>query len=379
MTQTEPEPIRGDSGAAIIGPTNPAREAQSLDRLRPPETDHGTLPSLKWSFADSHNRLSPGGWARQTTGRELQIAQALNCVNMRLTAGGVREMHWHKPDEWGYVIKGRMRVTAVDHNGCAFQDDLGEGDIWNFPGGIPHSLQGIGDEGSEFLLVFNDGDFDENETFLVTDFLAHIPKDVLGKNFGVPASAFANIPKEELYIFQSQAPPPLEADRVVGAGPVPQTFSHRLAAQEPIRTKAGAVRIVDAANFPAAKMIAAGLVEVEPGGLRELHWHPNSDELQYYVEGAGRMTVYASDSNAQTFDYQGGDVGYVPKSMPHYIENTGTTKLRYLELWQSDHFEDVSLAQWLAFTPFELVRAHLNIDRSVLARVSTQKTPVVGL
>jgi oxalate decarboxylase len=379
MTQTEPQPIRGDKGAAIIGPTNPAREAQSLDRLRPPETDEGTLPSLKWSFADCHNRLSPGGWARQTTGRELQIAQALNCVNMRLTAGGVREMHWHKPDEWGYVIKGRMRVTAVEQNGCAFQDDLGEGDIWNFPGGIPHSLQGIGDDGSEFLLVFNDGDFDENETFLVTDFLAHIPKDVLAKNFGVPESAFANIPKEELYIFQSQVPPPLEADRVLGAGPVPHTFSHRLAAQEPIRARAGAVRIVDASNFPAAQMIAAGLVEVEPGGLRELHWHPNSDELQYYIEGAGRMTVYASGSSAQTFDYQGGDVGYVPKSMPHYIENTGTTKLRYLELWQSDHFEDVSLAQWLAFTPFELVRAHLNIDRSVLAGVSTQKTPVVGL
>ena len=113
--------------------------------------------------------------------------------------------------------------------------------------------------------------------------------------------------------------------------------------------------------------------------MRELHWHPNSDELQYYIEGQGRMTVYASDSNAQTFDYQGGDVGYVPKSMPHYIENTGTTRLCYLELWQSDHFADVSLAQWLAFTPWELVKAHLNIDKSVLSKVSTQKTPVVGL
>ena len=68
----------------------------------PPATDHGTLLSLKWSFADCHNRLQPGGWARQTTGRELQIAQALNCVNMRLKAGAVREMHWHKPDEWGF-------------------------------------------------------------------------------------------------------------------------------------------------------------------------------------------------------------------------------------------------------------------------------------
>src|SRR5215469_7290917 len=90
------------------------------------------------------------------------------------------------------------------------------------------------------------------------------------------------------------------------------------------------------------------------------------------------MTVYASGSDAQTFDYQGGDVGYVPKSMPHYVENTGATRLRYPELWQSDHFADVSLAQWLAFSPYELVKANLNIDRSVLASVSTQKTPVVG-
>jgi oxalate decarboxylase len=78
------------------------------------------------------------------------------------------------------------------------------------------------------------------------------------------------------------------------------------------------------------------------------------------------MTVYPSGSEAQAFDQQGGDVGYLPKSMPHDIENTGTTKLRYLELWPSDHFEDVSLAQWLAFTPYELVKAHLKIDRSVI-------------
>jgi oxalate decarboxylase len=90
--------------------------------------------------------------------------------------------------------------------------------------------------------------------------------------------------------------------------------------------------------------------------MHELHWHPNSDELRYYIEDRGRMTVYALGSEAQAFDYQGGDFGYLPKSMPHDIENTGTTKLRYLELWPSDHFEDVSLAHWLAFTTYELGR-----------------------
>jgi len=233
---------------------------------------------------------------------------------MRLKAGAVREMHWHVPDEWVFVIKGRVRITAVDENGCAFQDDVNEGDIWCFPGGIPHSIQGLEDDGAEFLLVFNQGDFNENETFLVTDFLAHIPKSVLAKNFGVPESAFANIPKEELYIFQAKVPGSLAADRVVGAGPPPFAFSHRLMAKEPIRTKAGSVRIVDSNNFPASKMIAAGLVEVEPGGMRELHWHPNADELQYYIEGEGRMRVYASGTNAQTFDYQGGDVGWVGRA-----------------------------------------------------------------
>src|SRR5208337_4480424 len=212
----------------------------------------------------------------------------------------------------------------------AFQDDITEGNIWNFPGGIPHSLQGLEGDGCEFLLVFNDGNFNEDATFLVTD-------------FGVPESAFANIPKEELYIFESQVPGPLDTDRVVGAGPVPVSYSHRLMDQEPIQTKGGRVRIVDSSNFPAAREIAAALVEVEPGGMRELHWHPNSDELQYHIAGQSRMTVYASGSTAGTFDYQPGDVAYVPKSMPHYIENTGTTTLRYLELWQSDHFADVSL------------------------------------
>jgi oxalate decarboxylase len=187
---------------------------------------------------------------------------------MRLKAGAIRELHWHKPDEWGFVIKGRVRVTAVDESGRTFVDDVGEGDIWNFPGGIPHSIQGVEGDGSEFLLVFNDGNFNEDETFLLTDFLAHIPKKVLSKNFGAPESAFANIPKTELYIFQSNAPGPLAADRTAGAGPVPLTYSHRLMAQEPIRTRSGAVRIVDSSNFPAAKMIAGGLVEIEPGGMR---------------------------------------------------------------------------------------------------------------
>jgi oxalate decarboxylase len=371
------QPIRGDSGASIIGPSNPTREAENPDLIAPPQVDHGTVANLRWSFADSHMHLSPGGWGRQTTVRELPIATEVAGVNMRLKAGGVREMHWHKAAEWAYMLKGRARITAIDQNGRTFQDDVAEGDLWYFPAGIPHSIQGIEGDGCEFLLVFDDGNFSEEETFLLSDWMAHTPKDILAKNFGVPESAFAGIPEKDLWIFQTKAPGPLDADRVEGAGPVPQTFSHRMMAQEPIRSNGGTVRITDSSVFPASKTIAAALVEIPVGGMRELHWHTNVDEWQYYISGAARMTVFASENNARTFNFQAGDVGAVPFPMGHYIENIGTTPLVFLEMFKSDHFADVSLAQWLAFTPYELVRAHLQVEESVIAKVSARKTPIV--
>jgi oxalate decarboxylase len=372
------QPISGRIGATIIGPSNPAREAQNPDLMVPPRVDHGTLANLRWSFADSHMHLSEGGWGRQTTARELPVATEVAGVNMRLTPGGVRELHWHKAAEWAYMLKGFARITAIDQDGHAFQDDVGEGDLWYFAAGIPHSIQGLEPDGAEFLLVFDDGNFSEEETFLLSDWLAHTPKDVLAKNFRVPVSAFDRIPQKDLWIFQAPVPGPLATDRVAGAGPVPNTFSHRMLAQEPLRMNGGTVRITDSSLFKASKTIAAALVEMEPGGVRELHWHPNVDEWQYYISGQARMTVFASQNNARTFNFQAGDVGAVPFPMGHYIENIGTTTLRFLEIFRSDYYADVSLAQWLAFTPHDLVRAHLNIDESVLANIPRDKTPVVG-
>lgn len=373
-----PQPIRGNQGATIIGPTNPTREAENPDTLVPPPVDHGTMANLRWSFADSHMHLSEGGWGRQTTVRELPSAPEVAGVNMRLTPGGVREMHWHTAAEWAYMLKGYARITAIDQEGRTFQDDVSEGDLWYFPAGIPHSIQGLEPGGCEFLLVFDEGNFSEEATFLLSDWLAHTPKEILAKNFGVPESAFERIPEKDLWIFQAPVPGSLAADRITGAGPVPNTFSHHMLAQEPICTKSGSVRITDSSLFKASTTIAAALVEVEPGGMRELHWHPNSDEWQYYISGQARMTVFAAENNARTFNFQAGDVGSVPFAMGHYIENIGTTTLRFLEIFRSDHYADVSLAQWLAFTPYELVRAHLKIDRSVVSKVSTRKTPVVG-
>jgi oxalate decarboxylase len=376
----DPQPILGERGASILGPRNVPIETANPDLLVSPCTDAGTVPNLKFPFAASHNRVLTGGWAREVTTRELPIATELAGVNMRLKPGGIRELHWHKEAEWAYMIAGSARITLIDADGRNFIDDVSMGDLWYFPAGLPHSIQGL-EEGCEFLLVFDSGDFSENETFLITDWFAHTPPEVLAKNFGVAASAFANLPthyEHTRYVFDGELPPPIEWDVVSSPnGPVPQTFSHRMLAQEPIKVAGGQVRITDSTNFPVSKTIAAALVEVEPGGLRELHWHPTTDEWQYYLSGQARMTVFASGGKARTFDYEGGDVGYVPFAMGHYVENTGGETLRFLEMFRSDRFEDVSLNQWMALTPPGLIEAHLNLDEQTIAALSKNKPIIV--
>ncbi len=369
-----PQPLKEDVGATDPGPRNLGRDRQNPDVLAPPDTDSGEVPNLRFSFSDAHNRLEEGGWAREVTARELPVATTLAGVNMRLTPGGVREMHWHKEAEWAFMLDGRARITAVDQDGHDFIDDVGVGDLWYFPAGIPHAIQGL-EEGCEFVLVFDDGNFSENSTFSLTDWFAHTPKDVLATNFGVSESAFSHIPSGERYIFQGEVPGPLPVSSPRGTAP--ESFSHRMLAQEPIRTGGGQVRITDSSNFPVSTTVAAALVEVEPGGMRELHWHPNDDEWQYFIEGKGRMTVFASEGTARTFDYRMGDVGYVPFAMGHYIQNTGEEPLRFLEMFRSDHFADVSLHQWMALTSCELVQEHLHVDREFMDTLRKEKRPVV--
>ena len=138
------------------------------------------------------------------------------------------------------------------------------------------------------------------------------------------------------------------------------------------------MRITDSSNFPAANTIAAALVELDPGAMRELHWHPNTDEWQYFIAGRARMTVFASGGKARTFDYQAGDVGYVPFAMGHYIENTGDEPVRFLEMFRSDYFADFSLRQWMALMPPEMVRDHLNLDREMIASLRKDKPIIVA-
>src|SRR3989449_4205421 len=74
----------------------------------PPGTDSKSLvPTFKYPFSLANKRVYEGGWSREVTVRELPVSKTMAGVNMRLTAGGVRELHWHTAGEWAIMLYGR--------------------------------------------------------------------------------------------------------------------------------------------------------------------------------------------------------------------------------------------------------------------------------
>ncbi|KAE8446567.1 hypothetical protein EG329_011899 [Mollisiaceae sp. DMI_Dod_QoI] len=351
------EPIVGTTGADILDGENEQIAFQNPDALMPPPTDAGNIlvtdlpPSADFSGAQNH-----------------------------LKKGAIRQMHWHDINEWGYVTNGSVLVSVVHSSGQNQVFKANTGDIWYFPKGQGHIIQGLSPGGNEYLLVFDNGNFNaQGTTFNVDDWITHTPPSVLAKNFGVPNDTFQHTARPYGSI----------ANGVVSNGTVSSPFgqltgnsSYYFPASKMNFTKApgggGSYLTVDTEVFPIARNIAARIVEVLPGGLREMHWHPNGAEWLYFQSGSARATVWLGGANARTFDFTAGDTAVFPDNSGHYIENlSNTTSLFYLEIWKAGLAEDFSLMQWLALTPKDLVAQILNVSVAVVEGFKTEKQFII--
>ncbi|KAG6355972.1 hypothetical protein INS49_015357 [Diaporthe citri] len=349
-----PQPERGGYGATDPGPRTYYYEKINPDVYAIPGTDSGDNQDV------------------------LPSATAMAGVDMRLGPNAYRELHWHTANEWSLMLKGCVRVSTVNEDGATDVDDVCAGDVWFFPSGVPHSIQAF-DEGCEFLLVFDDGAFSEDETFLLSEMMARTPVSVLSKNFKADASAFKNIPQDELYIFNG-TPQPKEIDDTQNltssAGSLDGTsnsYTYHWSEQKPYETPGGSVKILDPTTFPIASNFAAALVVVQPGAMREIHWHTTSPEWNYFLQGSARITVFKAPEAARTFDFTAGGVGYIPQAASHYVENTGTEDVIFLEVLQAPKFSDVSAAQWLALTPKQVVQDHLKLPEGMWESLPKEK------
>jgi oxalate decarboxylase len=361
---------KNPGSATDPGPQNPAIRDQFPSAFSPPATDVGSMPLTWASFNNAPRRIQDGGWAREVTQADFAISTEISGVNMRLSAGGIRELHWHQAAEWAYMTYGHCRVTVIDPTGRPYVADVKEGDIWYFPAGYPHSLQGLGPDGCEFVICFDDGAQSEFNTLLVTDWFAHTPPSVLAANFGVSAETFAKIPLNDRWIFQGKVPGDLPAVRSAMTGKAetpPQPYTFSLATSPNLNvTKSGTLQLADSSTFKVSTTIATVVQTVLPGAMRAMHWHPNADEWQYYIKGKARMGVFNTGPQVVTMDFNPGDIGYVPRNYGHYVQNVGDTDMQFIAVFRTPNFQEMNLSDWLKHSPAEMVAEHLNVDPTMV-------------
>ena len=338
------------------------------------------LPTFKFALEKSTARVMGGSTAREASVRQLPISKGIAGVSMALAPGDMRELHWHATAaEWAYVDRGRVRTTVFAPGGYAEINDYEPGDVWYFPRGHGHVLECLGNEPCHFVLMFDNGYFSEFGTFSITDWVGHSPKPLLAKNFGLPPSTFDGFPTHEVYFAHGALPPQRPAPYLGTPMRAPLTHKWRLHETDPIVDKRGGkLWVVDSTRFPISKTFTGAILELEPGALRELHWHPTADEWNYVYRGRVRMTLFGANGRYRIETLEQGDVSYIPQGYGHSIENVGDGPCKVLIGFNSGVYEEIDLSEWMAGNPLDVLATNFGKPEDVFRRFPRQDVFIAG-
>ncbi len=326
------------------------------------------LPRFAYAFGSKDFEQLNGGRSRQVGSYNFPISKNMAGVLMELDPGALRELHWHaEAAEWAYVISGQTRITLTGPGGQTEVADVNAGEIWYFPKGWGHSIQNIGHETTKFVLVLNNGEFTEQSTFNLSDWISHTPMNVLTEGLGIPLSIAKQLPNSVRYMLPGSTSSIGTLKKPIkNPNQLPHAFT--LLSRKPVFTDSnGTLKLVTAKEFPASFNMSAAIIHLEPGAMRGLHWHPNADEWQMVLNGQMELTVFPSGGKGAVEALNQGDVGYVPKGYGHALKNLSSDKpLDVLVVFNSGEYQSIDLNKWLTTTPAEVIKVNLQISEEQL-------------
>jgi oxalate decarboxylase len=348
-----------------------AKSAKTKSKKAKGKTDKKSSKGNPLQFTYDLEGQKPAVWkagnSKEVSVRELPISKGIAGVSMRLKPGGIRELHWHAiAAEWGFFVTGGARVTVLNPEGQWDTQEYGPGDIFFVPMGHAHYIENIGKDECHFILTFNNGAFNEFSTFSVTEWIAQTPKEVLAKNFGLPAKLFNKFPKKEVYMAPGKVPGKKSIERRGAQNTATLGHKFPLRAQEGRVYPGGTVKMATVDNFPVSDSMAGALMTLKPGALREMHWHPNANEWGYLLRGKIRITLFAADAGSRTEKVGPGGVFYIPMGCGHYLENIGDKEAEILIVFDNGVYEEIGVSEWIADTPPEVVSAVFGVPEKVV-------------
>jgi len=329
----------------------------------------GDPVTFKASLDTAPIKATSGGWAREVTTRTLPIATDIAGAHLFIKAGGAREMHWHNSAEWAYVVDGHCQVTIVDPDGLSEVVNLGPGDLWYFPKGYGHAIQTLGAAPCHAILAFDDGLYGEHGTFGISDWMSRYDSQTLAQAFGMPAEAFADIPKAETYIMQG-AVIPLDSSQARATHELDHGRTHRfsLAAQKPrVNSDGGSFYVASSKEFPRSTTMTGTLLQLRRGGMHEPHWHVDANEWLYALKGRTRVTLFAADKRLAVAELSVGDCAYIPRNCGHSIQNVGAGDAELIGVLDSGVYHESSLSDWLTKAPRHLLANNFGMPEASVA------------
>ena len=122
-------------------------------------------------------------------------------------------------------------------------------------------------------------------------------------------------------------------------------------------------------EFPIQTTLTSVRMDLEPGSLRELHWHPNADEWQYYTKGRARVGIFGAHGRVKMEEFGRGDVCFIPQGFGHWVEQIGSEPTQLVILFNNPHYEEISLSQWLASNPARLLEDNFGVTAEMIDKL----------
>lgn len=343
-------------------------------RSRRTQTDQDSTPKVNYHVKLSNTTLKefPGGLFRQIQ-HEAITNNTMDLAYLKLFPGGVRELHWHPlAAEWGFVSEGTCLITLMNNEGQYTNTLVEEGSMWYFPRSWGHSIYGQDpDVGCTMILTF---DYPQAPTFndlSISQMVSYFPPEVVRENLGVPQDVLDTFPKQILIV--NTGPPPPQA---VPDSPNPLPLSPTFSMDDGTCVQAGSGGYafeVRNEQFKLSTTMSGAFMHLEAGTLRDIHWHPNADELQYVLRGTMKVGIYGMGGVNDTYTISAGDVGFVPQGFMHYLEAVdGPVDL--LLTFNNPNWTTQELSTWLSITPDFIQARSLNTTVEVAQKYFPKTT-----
>lgn len=284
-------------------------------------------------------KIYPGGSRLTLTSEEMPILNRLSLAVLTIAPGHSREPHWHpNAGELGYSLAGNCLMTVFSPGAQHDTFTLNPGDLSFVPKGYIHHIANVSDGEAKILLAYN---HQLPEDLDLSASLRAMSNHVLAATFGTDEKFFAGLKKGRDDVFITDK----NSENKPAFPSIPNRLKVNIEGINPqIISKGGSAKIANSYTLPTLEEIAMFSLRLSVNGVREPHWHPNANELNYVIKGRARVGIVSPGNEFDIGEVGPGEGSFIPASYFHHIENIGDEEMQMAVFFSHSIPNDIGIS-----------------------------------